>query len=321
MEKTSTVLVTGSAGYLGNHLVKTFSKAGWKVIGFDNRQPSYPANEYLYDYCVGDIRNLDELERVFKWYDSDFDLIIHLAGRIEAGISFSEPAEFYSVNTGGTCNLLSMMVKNGCKNIIFSSTAAVYETQNRPITENDPTTNNSPYGYSKFCAECAIKDSGLNHIIFRYFNLTGADADGEMGECHEPETHFIPKLIGTLNKPESSIEIFGNDYNTPDGTCVRDYVHVTDIAEAHLNAAEYLLSGNKSAVLNLGTGRGYSILEVLDELERVTNSVINYSFKPRRNGDAQSLIADISEAKKLIGYEPKYDLADILKTAYNWHTK
>ena len=142
-----------------------------------------------------------------------------------------------------------------------------------------------------------------------------------MGECHEPETHLIPNIIHNLNKPDSIVRIFGKDYNTPDGTCIRDYVHVTDIAEAHLNAAEYLLSGNKSIVLNLGTGRGYSILEVLNELERVTGKIINYSFKPRRDGDAQSLIADISEAKKLIGYEPKYDLADILKTAYNWHTK
>ena len=157
--------------------------------------------------------------------------------------------------------------------------------------------------------------SGLNYVIFRYFNLTGADPDGEFGEAHEPETHLIPRLIQNLN----NFQLNGTDYNTPDGTCIRDYVHVTDVAEAHVNAAKYLLEGKESITMNLGTGRGHSILEMIQTLESVTGKKVNYTVNPRRSGDADSLVADINIAKKVLNYSPKYDIIDIIKTAYEWH--
>ena len=203
------------------------------------------------------------------------------------------------------------------KNIIFSSTAAVYKAQNIPIIEDSEKANNSPYGNSKLCAEMAIQDSGLNYLIFRYFNLTGADPDGEFGEDHEPETHLVPQIIKNLN----NFQLNGNDYNTPDGTCVRDYVHVSDVAEAHVNAANYLQEGNKSIIVNLGTGQGQSILQMLNALEQITNQKIAYTVNPRRSGDADSLVADITLAKNVLNYSPKYNMFDILKTAYKWHKK
>ena len=308
-----TVLITGAAGYLGSHLAKTMKRAGWKVVGLvHKRQPPIHYFDGIYP-C--DIRDPDGLFKVFSRHK--FDLVIHLAGRIEAGISFKEPTEFYSVNTGGTCNLINQMDLWQVKNIIFSSTAAVYKAQNIPIIEDSEKANNSPYGNSKLCAEMAIQDSGLNYLIFRYFNLTGADPDGEFGEDHEPETHLVPQIIKNLN----NFQLNGNDYNTPDGTCVRDYVHVSDVAEAHVNAANYLQEGNKSIIVNLGTGQGQSILQMLNALEQITNQKIAYTVNPRRSGDADSLVADITLAKNVLNYRPKYNMFDILKTAYKWHKK
>jgi UDP-glucose-4-epimerase GalE len=260
-----------------------------------------------------DIRDQDALHDLFGRIK--FDVVIHLAARIEAGISFQEPTEFYSVNTGGTCNLINVMSHHGVKNLVFSSTAAVYKAKNSPILESDEKFNNSPYGNSKLCAEQAIEASGLNYVIFRYFNLTGADPDGEFGEAHEPETHLIPRMIQNLN----NFQLYGTDYNTPDGTCIRDYVHVSDVAEAHINAANYLLEGNKSIIMNLGTNRGHSILEMITALERITNQKVTYTVNPRRSGDADSLVADTTIAKEVLKYSPKYDIIDILKTAYEWH--
>ena len=273
---------------------------------------SHTANPYIDIMHYADIRNFDEIDFIFGRIK--VDTVFHLAGRIEAGISFDEPIEFYSVNTGGTLNLMRVMEKHGVKNIVFSSTAAVYQAKNEPIKEDDPKFNNSPYGNAKLCAEEAIKASGLNYVIFRYFNLTGADPDGEFGEAHEPETHLIPRLIQNLN----NFTINGNNYNTPDGTCIRDYVHVTDIADAHSDAGKYLLGGGKSIIMNLGTGQGFSILQVIKELEKVIGKQINYAVQPRRSGDADSLIADITVAKEVLNYRPKYDMIAILETAYKW---
>jgi len=306
-----TALITGCAGYLGSHLAKSLKRAGWNVVGVGHKR--HTANPYIDIMHYADIRNFDELDFIFGRIK--VDTVFHLAGRIEAGISFDEPIEFYSVNTGGTLNLMRVMEKHGVKNIVFSSTAAVYQAKNEPIKEDDPKFNNSPYGNAKLCAEEAIKASGLNYVIFRYFNLTGADPDGEFGEAHEPETHLIPRLIQNLN----NFQLNGTDYNTPDGTCIRDYVHVTDVAEAHINAAKYLLEGNKSITMNLGTGRGHSILEMIKALESITGQKVNYTVNPRRSGDADSLVADTTIAKKVLTYSPKYDIVDILKTAYDWH--
>jgi len=308
-----TALITGSSGYLGNHLAKSLKKSGWKVVGIGHNRLSN--NQYIDLMFYGDIRDQEFLDSVFRRIK--INTVFHLAARIEAGISFEEPTEFYSVNCGGTTILLNCMNRAKVKNIVFSSTAAVYKAQNRPIKEDDEKADNSPYGFSKLCAEYAIKASGLNYVIFRYFNLTGADPDNEFGEAHEPETHLIPRLLENLN----NFEINGNDYDTPDGTCIRDYVHVSDVASAHVNAADYLNKNKESVVLNLGTGKGYSILEIITELEKITGNKINYTVKPRRQGDADSLIADINLAKNLLTYDPEYDIIAILKTAFDWKKK
>lgn len=308
-----TALITGCAGYLGSHLTKSLKKAGWNTIGLAHNRTT--KNPYLDFIEYGDIRDEKILNNIFKHVN--VDTVFHCAARIEAGMSFDEPTEFYSVNAGGTMNLLNCMWHNDVKNIVFSSTAAVYEASNTPLKEDDPKTDNSPYGYSKFCAEAAIRASGLNHVIFRYFNLTGADPDGEFGEAHEPETHLIPKLLQNLN----NFTINGNDYNTPDGTCIRDYVHVTDIANAHSDAGKYLLNGGNSITMNLGTGQGLTILQIIEKLEQVTGKKVNYTVQPRRAGDADSLIADISLAKEVLNYQPKYDIMAILETAYDWQTQ
>ena len=259
MEKR-TALVTGCAGYLGSHLAKSLKQSGWKVVGLDYKK--HTLNPYVDVMHYADIRNIGELNDLFSRIQ--FDTVFHLAARIEAGISFEQPTEFYSVNTGGTCNIAS----------------------------------------------------GLNYVIFRYFNLSGADVDAEFGEEHDPETHLIPRLIENLN----NFKINGSNYNTPDGTCIRDYVHVADIADAHNSAANYLKS-NKSIILNLGTGKGHSILEIITELEKITGNKINYTFGERRPGDADSLVADINLATEVLQYRPKHDIISILKTAYDWHNR
>lgn len=306
-----TVLITGAAGYLGSHLAKTFKQAGWKVVGFGHKR--HTMNRYIDVMHYGDIRDRELLESLF--YRIQFDLVVHTAARIEAGVSVNEPTEFYDVNVGGTTNLINVMTHHGVKDIIFCSTAAVYKTQDRPITEDDEIANNSPYGFSKYLAEEAVKASKLNYVIFRFFNLTGADPEGEFGEAHEPETHLIPRLILNID----NIEVNGTDYDTKDGTCVRDYVHVTDIAEAHLNAIKYLETGGKSDIFNLGTGYGQTILEVIKELEIVVGKKIEYKSNPRREGDPMSLIADTTKAIRVLQYTPKYDITSILNTAYEWH--
>jgi UDP-glucose-4-epimerase GalE len=305
------VLVTGAAGYLGAHVCKAFKKDGWNVTGIGHNRRI--KNSYIDEIIYFDIREHSCCLEAIQ----NYDVVVHLAGRIESGISFQEPTEFYSVNTGGTCNVLNAMWKNNLKNIIFSSTAAVYKAKNSPIKEIDEITNNSPYGYSKLCAERAIRASNLNFVIFRFFNLTGADPDGEMGEAHEPETHLIPRMIQNLN----NFELYGKNYNTPDGTCIRDYVHVTDVANAHLAAANHLYNKGASITLNLGSGKGHSILEMLQELEKITGKKIEYTVKSRRQGDADSLVADTYLARKILRYETKHDIASILSTAYKWHTK
>jgi UDP-glucose-4-epimerase GalE len=307
-----TALITGCAGYLGSHLAKSLKQKGWKVVGLGHKR--HTLNPYIDIMHYADIRDQAALDWIFE--KVKIDVVFHLASRIEAGISFEEPTEFWSVNCGGTTLLLNSMKKAGVENIVFSSTAAVYKTQNRPIKEIDDKFDNSPYGFSKLSAENAIRHSGLNFTIFRYFNLTGADPEGEFGEAHEPETHLIPRLLLNMDK----IEVNGTDYDTPDGTCVRDYVHVSDVADAHSKAGEMLLDGSFTGVtMNLGTGKGTSILEVIKILEKITNKTITYKVNPRRDGDAASLIANISLAEEVLQYRPKHDMISMIETAYKWY--
>ena len=308
------VLVTGGAGYLGKHLAKTLFNAGHEVYCIDRERANC---KYYQEEIEADFRKYpDSLYRVLI---KNIDTVFHLAGRIEVGLSWDEPISFWQDNTMSTMILIDMMKKHDVPNLVYSSSAGVYEPKDRLIDERDPIAYNNPYANSKIAAENAIRDSGINHTIFRFFNLAGADPDGEMGEDHIPETHMIPLLFQNLN----NFVINGNNYQTKDGTCVRDYVHVTDVANAHLLAMNYLNTWKhgQTATINLGTGVGYSNLEIVNLAKEILGLDIKYQFGPRRQGDPSKLVASIDTAKSLLGYEPKYDISDILKTAYLWHNK
>jgi UDP-glucose-4-epimerase GalE len=307
-----TALVTGGAGYLGSHLAKALKKAGYTTVCFDIKSPRNMV--YWNDAFIGDVRE-STLERPFNQYK--IDVVFHLAGRIEVGESVEHPELFWDVNVGGTTNLLNIMKEHNVRNIVYSSTAGLYRSTGTDLSEKDQIADNNPYANSKYAAECAIRNSTMNHIIFRFFNLAGADPDGEMGETHNPETHLIPVMFENLN----NFVINGSDYRTPDGTCIRDYVHVSDVADAHLHGAYYLKRGGESKILNLGTGKGHSILEIIKIIESVTGKKVNYSFLPRRDGDPESLIADSTLAKKILTFNPNFDIVDIIQTAYHWHKK
>ena len=312
-----TALVTGSSGYLGSHLCKYLKKSNWKVVAIDIVKPNhsyYDAFQYI------DVRNHEDINYLFL--KTNIDTVFHMAGRIEIGESVKNPTEFWEVNTGGTCIILNAMKKHKVKYFVYSSTAGVYKPDrvNRlfdiPISEMENVTfDHNPYSASKLASEIAIKQSGIQHMIFRYFNLAGADEELDIGENHEPETHLIPRIFQNLN----NFELYGDDYNTEDGSCVRDYVHVTDVANVHITGLEYLMNGGQSLTMNLGTGKGHSNLEIINLIKKKLNLPVNYTVAPRRQGDPDSLVADIKLAQKVLNFKPRYDIMDILQTAYDWH--
>jgi UDP-glucose 4-epimerase len=311
MEKTA--LVTGGYGYLGSHLCKYLHRKGYRVIVYDIRNQK-THDFFSESYNHSDIRDRVRLESVFQKHH--IDVVFHLAGRIEVGESMKYPTEFWDVNVAGTANLLNIMSAYRTRNIIFSSTAAVYKPTSVSIEEAFEQANNSVYGNTKIACENMIRDSGFNYGIFRYFNLAGCDYEVDIGENHEPETHLIPNIFKNIN----NFVINGNSYSTHDGTCVRDYVHVSDIANAHIIGAEHVMNEN-SFVVNLGTGEGHSILDIIKIIEEITPERVNYSFGPKRDGDPDHLVANINRAKELFGYQPKYDIRSIVETAYKWHKK
>jgi len=308
------VLVTGGAGYLGKHLAKTLFKAGHEVYCIDRVRANC---KYYQQEIEADFRKYPN--SLYRAFTHNIDTVFHLAGRIEVGLSWDEPISFWQDNMMSTMFLVDMMKKYDVPNLVYSSSAGVYEPKDELIDESDPIAYNNPYANSKIAAENVIRDSGINHTIFRFFNLAGADPDGEMGEDHIPETHMIPLLFENLN----NFVINGNDYQTKDGTCVRDYVHVSDVADAHLLAMKYLNTWKQgqSATINLGTGVGYSNLEIVNITKEILGLDVKYKFGPRRKGDPSNLVASIESAKSLLGYKPKYDISDILKTAYSWYNK
>lgn len=313
MEKR-TALVTGGAGYLGSHLCRKLKESGWNVIVFDRKNILDSYHSYYTKWFVGDITDYERVLEVLSY--KNIDCVFHLAGRIEVGLSRKQPDDFWNANVVGTCNVLRAMKWWGIKKIVFSSTAAVYKPMPYSLSENSQIESNSVYGNTKIACENMIRDFGIKHGIFRFFNLAGAHPDCKIGETHMPETHLIPNIFKNLN----NFRIYGNDYKTIDGTCIRDYVHVCDVADAHLLAADYL-DNNDSFTLNLGTGLGMSIKEIIQLIELETGLKVNYTFDERRPGDPDILVANISKAKSLIGYNPRYDVVDIIKTAYEWHKK
>ena len=320
------LLVLGGAGYIGSHTALELIKKGHEVIVVDNLVTGYekaiPDKAVFYQ---GDIRNFDFLDNLFK--KERIDAVIHFAAYSLVGESVTNPLKYYDNNLYGTKVLLEAMIKNNVNKIVFSSTAATYgEPENIPILESDRTCPTNPYGETKLAMEkmfhWASKAHGLSYVSLRYFNACGADATGQIGEAHNPESHLIPLVLQVPNGKRESVSIYGTDYDTPDGTCIRDYIHVTDLAEAHILAVEYLAKGGESNIFNLGNGVGYAVREVIETARRVTGHPIPATEVPRRAGDPARLVASGEKAKNILGWEPKIkQLNEIVESAWKWHRK
>ena len=318
------ILVTGGAGYIGSHTALELTKAGYEVVIADNLVTGYlsaiPEKARFYK---GDIRDFHFLDGLFK--QEKIDAIIHFAAFSLVGESVTNPLKYYENNLCGTKILLDAMVANNIKYIVFSSTAATYgEPKNIPILEDDPTCPTNPYGETKRAMEKMFKWTcqayNMKFVSLRYFNACGADESGNIGEAHNPESHLIPLILQVPNRKREAISVFGTDYDTTDGTCIRDYIHVTDLASAHILAVEYLLHGGESDIFNLGNGVGYSVKEVIEVARKVTGHPIPANEAPRRAGDPARLVASSEKAKKVLGWNPVHNsLEEIISSAWMWH--
>jgi UDP-glucose 4-epimerase len=323
--KNDKILVVGGAGYIGSHMVKDLLDAGYHVITLDDLSTGHrellPGGEFV-EGELGDRVLLDKLFSTHK-----ISTVMHFAAFSLVGESVEKPLKYYRNNMASTAELLDSMIRHGVKRFIFSSTAAVYgEPVDIPITESHPCNPTNPYGQSKIAVERMLKDCdsayGLKYISLRYFNAAGADKSGKIGERHRNETHLIPLVLEVALGRRENIKIFGTDYPTPDGTCIRDYIHVTDLSGAHLLALNSLLSGGDSAVYNLGNNKGYSVREVIELARKVTGKPIPAIEADKRPGDPAILIASSDKIKENLGWKPEYeDLETIIKTAWKWHQK
>ena len=318
------ILVLGGAGYIGSHTALELVKAGHEVVIADNLVTGYreavPEKAIFYQ---GDLRDKDFLVDLLK--KEKVDAVIHFAAFSLVGESVTNPLKYYENNLYGTKVLLDAMIETGVDKIVFSSTAATYgEPENIPILESDRTCPTNPYGETKLAMEkmisWAAKAHGLHFVSLRYFNACGAHKSGKIGEAHNPESHLIPLVLQVPNGKREFVSIYGNDYDTPDGTCIRDYIHVTDLAKAHILAVEYLMNGGESDIFNLGNGVGYSVKEVIETARKVTGHPIPAKEEARRAGDPARLVASGEKARKILGWEPEIkDLADIISSAWKWH--
>lgn len=318
------ILVLGGAGYIGSHTALELVKAGNEVVIADNLVTGYrkaiPEGAKFYE---GDLRDSDFLDNLF--HQEKIDAVIHFAAYSLVGESVTNPLKYYDNNLYGTKVLLEAMVKNNVDKIVFSSTAATYgEPENIPILESDRTCPTNPYGETKLAMEKMFKWTaeahGLRYVSLRYFNACGADESGTIGEAHNPESHLIPLILQVPNGKRETISIYGTDYDTPDGTCIRDYIHVTDLAQAHILAVQYLNNGGESDIFNLGNGVGYSVREVIETARKVTGHPIPATESSRRAGDPARLVASSEKAKKILGWKPVHDsLEEIISSAWNWH--
>jgi UDP-glucose 4-epimerase len=321
------VLVVGGAGYIGSHLIKQLSCAGHSVVILDNLTTGFRELVHYGQLVVGDLADTALLERLFREYK--FDGVVHFAASSLVGESVSDPAKYYRNNVSGTLNLLDVMVRHGVLRFIFSSTAATFgEPQYIPIDEDHPQAPINPYGASKLMVERILRDYahayGLSSVCLRYFNACGADPEGEIGECHDPETHLIPLILQAASGRRKSITVFGRDYPTKDGTCIRDYIHIEDLCSAHAQALEALVLGHKQGALafNLGNGKGYSVQQVIEAVQLVVaEDGCNLSIEEgeRRLGDPAKLVADATLAKHELGWQPQYvELETIVRHAWAW---
>ncbi len=319
------VLVTGGAGYIGSHIAKALAGRGMVPIVFDNLSAGHRSQVKWGPLVVGDVRDTAALDQVLA--DHDIAAVVHLAGVIAVGESTTDPGKYYDNNVVGTLRLLEAMRRADVSQIVFSSTCALYGTHGTgPINEQAPVRCVSPYAETKAMAEQMLRSfdhaHGFRSVALRYFNAAGADPAGETGEAHDPETHLIPLVIDAALGVRADIAVFGTDYATPDGSAVRDYVHVDDLADAHLRALDYLAQGGATTGLNLGTGTGHSVLEVIRAVEAVSGRAVKVRHVGRRDGDPPVLVADPTQVKQVLGWDAKYtSLHDIVATAWNWHRK
>lgn len=320
--KKSNILVVGGCGYIGTHMVKALLKAGHDVVTLDNlstgNRDLLPGGAFV----MGDINDGVILEQVFSSYR--FDAVMHFAAFTEVGESVQAPHKYYQNNVAGTLKLLQAMLGHKVDKFIFSSSAAVYgEPHEIPIDEGHPCNPTSPYGQSKLMVEIILRDYdkayGLRSMALRYFNAAGADASGTLGERHDPESHLIPLVLQVATGERGSITVFGTDHNTPDGTCLRDYIHVNDLAAAHLLALEALQGGASSTAYNLGNSKGHSVSEVIQTARRVTGHAIPVVNGDRRPGDPAVLVAASDKARKELGWKPRFETLDvIMESAWKW---
>ena len=326
-QKGNGILLTGGAGYIGSHIVKALNQSNTSdVVVFDNLSTGFadslPSNVKL---IQGDILDAQLIEHVIQ--KEKIDTVIHLAAKTVIPDSIARPQDYYQNNTQGTLNLLRACVENGVKHFIYSSTAAVYGNISQDkIDEQSETHPTNPYGYSKLMSEQILKDIAkqypLNYIILRYFNVAGAAIDGSIGQRTPQATHLVKVAVQTACGLQPTLSIFGNNYSTPDGTCVRDFIHVSDLASAHLDALSYLQKGNASCILNCGYGHGYSVLEVVKAVEAITHQPLAINFAPPRVGDLPCVIADNSKIKQVLNWQPQFDdIAVIVKSAWEWEKK
>jgi UDP-glucose 4-epimerase len=328
MDKQPTVLVTGGAGYIGSHAVLALKEAGYRVVVLDNLVYGHlDIVETVLDveFVQGDIGDRPLLDQLFQTYP--IDAVIHFAAYAYVGESVTNPAKYYRNNVVGTLTLLEAMVQAEVFKIVFSSTCASYGNPHQiPIPEDHPQSPINPYGMSKLMVEQILEDFdrayGLRSVRFRYFNAAGADPQGRLGEDHSPETHLIPLILLTALGQREHITVFGTDYKTPDGTCIRDYIHVSDLADAHILGLKYLLDDGETTVFNLGNGEGFSVKEVITAAREITGLPIAVEEGPRRAGDPAILIGSATKARKVLGWDPQYSQIEvILDHAWRWHQK
>ena len=319
------ILVLGGAGYIGSHTVYELVANGEDVVIVDNLETGHiEAVHSKAKFYQGDIRDRQFIDSVFE--KESIDAVIHFAANSLVGESMTNPLKYFDNNVNGTKVLLQSMIAHDVKKIVFSSTAATYgEPENIPILESDKTWPTNAYGETKLSMEKMMKWTdvahGLKYVALRYFNACGAHESGEIGEAHAPETHLIPLILQVPLGQRDHISIFGDDYDTEDGTCIRDYIHVTDLAQAHILAVKYLLAGNESNTFNLGNGVGFSVKEVIETAKKATGLPIKAEVAPRRAGDPARLIASSEKAKEILGWNPQHeDLEKIISSAWKWHS-
>jgi UDP-glucose-4-epimerase GalE len=320
---TETILVTGGAGYIGSHTCKALSAAGCLPLTLDNLVYGHPWAVQWGPLIVGDMTDPAALDRLFSEHHPK--AVIHFAAFAYVGESVDHPSKYYHNNVVGSLMLLDAMRRHDCRNIIFSSSCATYGIPDQvPIPETHLQSPINPYGRSKLMMEQIIQDYGhaygIRYAILRYFNAAGADPDGQIGEDHDPETHLIPILLQTVLGQREHTDVYGTDYDTPDGTAIRDYIHVSDLANAHVLALKFLLESDQNLCTNLGTGQGYSVMDVIHAVEKITGKPVSYHTVGRRPGDPPALVAKADKAESILGWKPQFQkIEDTIQTAWDWH--